>query len=611
MEYLKKNLEELKRNRLSFYEKINDLIKNKVYNFEKFKIIDTRDGDQTIEIKDGDEIYRLNSLYSPQKEAKRWAGQYEFNNINASVVMFGIANGVFAKAILEKLKEDAIVFFIEPDISLFIYCLMNFDMCDIISDTRVYLFIDKINYESLYFAFLSKITEVMLPNQIVCTYPGMEKVYKEKAEKFMELIKRCYGIQLSLAIDSNQVYQKGIANTFKNLHFIKDSNYLTEFVGKIPEDVPVIIVSAGPSLDKNIAYLEKAEKKAFIIATDTAVKYLIAHDVHYDVIITKDIKKSDKHLRNEKCYNKPIISDIRSQNSILERNKGRKIWNNTSDFLYKLYGKYGLKYTSCMLGVSVATDAFLVAELVGAKRIVLIGQDLAFAGKYSHAGSVANHSYDEINGIFEVEGIYGDKVRARGDWVDMLQWFETEIAKIADKIDVIDATEGGAKIHGTRIMKLSEVIEQYCNTEFDFQKLLSEMPPTFSDDIYKKVREDIYHLKIELNDIYINAKEGIEAADNILSLIEEQDSNQYGKSISENTEIIKRNINAIEEQLVYSIINDYMETKISSALKINMLSEDENENIRVSCELSKEAFNAAIETVDYAMPILESALENI
>lgn len=611
MEYLEKNLEELRKYYLSFYEKINDLIKNEDYDFGKFKIIDTRDGDQTIEIKNEDGSYRLNSLYSPQKEAKRWAGQYEFNNINSSVIMFGIANGIFARAILEKIKEDAIVFFIEPDISLFIYCLMNFDMCDIISDTRVYLFIDTINYESLYFAFLSKITEVMLPNQIVCTYPGMEKIYKEKAEKFIELIKRCYSTQLSLAMDINRVYKSGIENTFKNLHLIKESNYLMEFIGKIPEDVPVIIVSAGPSLDKNIDCLKKAEKKAFIIATDTAVKSLIAHDVHYDVIITKDIKKSDIHLRNEKCHNHPIVADICSKNSILERIKGRKIWNNTSNFMCKLYAKYGLKYTSCMFGMSVATDAFTVAEIIGAKRIVLIGQDLAFAGEYSHAGNVANHSYDEINGIFEIEGIYGDKVRSRGDWVNMLQWFETEIAKNGDKIDVIDATEGGAKIHGTRVMKLSEVIEQYCDSKFDFQKLLNEMPPAFSQDMYKKVREDMYHLKTELNDIYKYAKEGNEAVDKVLAMIEKQGLKQDDKSISKNVEIMKKNISAIEKQLVYIIIKDYMETKISSALKINMLSEDEEENARVSCELSREAFNAAMETVDYAMPILDSALENI
>lgn len=611
MEYLKKNLEELKKYRKLFYEKLIDIIQKEDLNYDRFNILVTRDGDKTIEIAVENERYRLNSLYSPEKEAKRWADKYKFNNINTSVVMFGCANGIFARAILDKLKDDAVFFLVEPDISLFVYCLINFDMRVIISDARVYLFVDTINYKDIYFSFLNTFTDVMLTNQVVCTYPGMDKIYSDKAENFMNIIKNCYGMQLSLGIDFNNVYEKTIYNTFKNLHFIKKSNYLTEFIGKVPDDVPVIIVSAGPSLDKNIEDLKKAEKKAFIVATDTAVKVLISHDVHYDVIITKDVKKSDKHLSDKRCHNKPIIADICSKNSILETNKGRKIWNNTSNFMCRLYAKNGLKYTSCMLGNSVATDAFTVAEIIDAKRIVLIGQDLAYNGEYSHAGSVANHSYDNINGIYEIEGIYGDKVKARGDWVDMLKWFEAEIANIDPDIDVIDATEGGAKIHGTRVMKLSEVIEQYCNTEFDFQNLLDSMQPTFSDENYKKLRDDLYHLKTELSDIYKYSKEGIEIVDEMLLLLDKNNSNRYIAELSKKSKIVKKNMKFIEEQLVYEIINDYMETKIKSAMKINMLEDDEDENAKFSCRLSKEAFEAAINTVDYAMPILQEALESI
>lgn len=611
MEYLEKNLEKLRKYRKYFYEKLIDIMQKGDLKYDRFNILTTRDGDKTIEITVGNERHRLNSLYSPKKEAERWADKYKFNNINTSVVMFGIANGVFARAILDKLKKDAVFFLVEPDLSLFVYCLKNFDMRDIISDARVHFFVDTINYEDIYFSFLNTITEVMLPNQFVCTYPEMDRIYGDKAQNFMEIIKNCYGVQLSLGIDFYNVYEKTVYNTFKNLHFIKGSNYLTEFIGKIPDEVPVIIVSAGPSLDKNVDDLKKAEKKAFIVATDTAVKTLIAHDVPYDVIITKDVKKSAIHLKDERCHDHPMIADICSKNSILEENKGHKIWNNTSNFMCRLYAKYGLKYTSCMLGMSVATDAFTMAELISAKRIILIGQDLAYAGEYSHAGSVANHSYDNINGIYEIEGIYGDKVKARGDWVDMIHWFEAEIAKVRDDIDVIDATEGGAKIQGTRIMKLSEAIELYCKKKFDFQEVLNQMQPTFSEDMYEKLREDLYNMKKELSDIYSCSEEGIKAADDMLLLLDGQETQQADIKLGEKAEIVKKNMKFIEEQLVYEIINDYMETKIKSALKINMLGDDRAENAKFSCELSKEAFNAAIETVDYAMPILQEALESI
>ena len=198
MEYLEKNLEKLRKYRKYFYEKLIDIMQKGDLKYDRFNILTTRDGDKTIEIAVGNERHRLNSLYSPKKEAERWADKYKFNNINTSVVMFGIANGVFARAILDKLKKDAVCFLVEPDLSLFVYCLKNFDMRDIISDARVHFFVDTINYEDIYFSFLNTITEVMLPNQIVCTYPEMDRIYGDKAQNFMEIIKNCYGVQLSL-----------------------------------------------------------------------------------------------------------------------------------------------------------------------------------------------------------------------------------------------------------------------------------------------------------------------------------------------------------------------------------------------------------------------------
>ena len=120
MEYLEKNLEKLRKYRKYFYEKLIDIMQKGDLKYDRFNILTTRDGDKTIEIAVGNERHRLNSLYSPKKEAERWADKYKFNNINTSVVMFGIANGVFARAILDKLKKDAVFFLVEPDVSLFV-----------------------------------------------------------------------------------------------------------------------------------------------------------------------------------------------------------------------------------------------------------------------------------------------------------------------------------------------------------------------------------------------------------------------------------------------------------------------------------------------------------
>lgn len=49
------------------------------------------------------------------------------------------------------------------------------------------------------------------------------------------------------------------------------------------------------------------------------------------------------------------------------------------------------------------------------------------------------------------------------------KWFESQIVRYP-RLDVIDATEGGAKIEGSEIMTLKEAIERECKTDIDFEK---------------------------------------------------------------------------------------------------------------------------------------------
>ena len=64
-------------------------------------------------------------------------------------------------------------------------------------------------------------------------------------------------------------------NTFYNLPYLYEGYSIEELEGILPSEVPTIVVSAGPSLNKNIMDLKKAVGKACIIATDTAMKPLL------------------------------------------------------------------------------------------------------------------------------------------------------------------------------------------------------------------------------------------------------------------------------------------------------------------------------------------------
>ena len=60
-------------------------------------------------------------------------------------------------------------------------------------------------------------------------------------------------------------------NFYHNVGYLQTGYKAFQLLGKIPSNVPAFVVSAGPSLNKNIKELKRAKGKSFIIAVDTAV----------------------------------------------------------------------------------------------------------------------------------------------------------------------------------------------------------------------------------------------------------------------------------------------------------------------------------------------------
>jgi len=277
--------------------------------------------------------------------------------------------------------------------------------------------------------------------------------------------------------------------------------------------------------------------------------------------------------------------------------------------MYDLYNKFNRFFPGYNSGGSVATAAFSVCLSMNFKNIVFIGQDLAYNGESTHAGGVVKNIIGEKNGKKQVDGIDGGKVWSRYDWLIYLEWLENSIRDIKD-INVIDATEGGALIHGSKVMKLSEVIDEYCKEEFSFSSLLENMPYTFTGDEYNKVKEEILHLKREFVDIKNKSKEGIKVAKRLGKSI----NNNNNGTISESKDWKKVNkINKfLEKQAAYDILDVYISNIVAGDLvTINNLSEDEDENMKKTLKISLAIYKALIKAVDNLTPVLEETLEQI
>lgn len=609
MDYLEKNLSVIKKGRQALYIKLEDILNSDKYSYNNIEEIETRDGNKALIIEKDNIKYRLNSIYRPLTEAEKWANQYEFQNLNILVIMFGMGNGLFVREMLKRLQSDATVYLYEPDITIFLYILNNVDISDILSDKRINLFINDINDSEFEELLQRNVDWRMLLSQIICYHPIYDKIYGDEYVKCLKIISKTNNLE-KINMDTEKHLSVALAkNAVKNLYYVKESNYISEFIDKIPEELPAIIVAAGPSLDKNIDELKRAKGKAFIFATDTAVKHLIKHNINFDAMITIDSKKATGHLKDERCHNIPMFCVLEANTKFMEMHKGRKIWFRGSVYMYDLYNRFNREFPIYNNGGSVATAAFTACVSLGFKNIVLIGQDLAYSGNITHAGGNIKNIPGDKDGRELIESIDGGKIWTRYDWLIYLHWFEDAIKSIKD-LNVIDATEGGALIHGTKVMKLSEVIDEYCNKDFSFKALLDGMPYTFTGDEYSRVRDDILDIKKEFIDMKQKANEGIKTTEQLIKIINSGKQNTKGEH--NNLKKIDKINKFIGKQKAYSILDAYITSTVANDVQsINTLTKDENENMKKTLNISMSLYKALIQAIDALMPTLEETLEKI
>ncbi len=440
----------------------------------KIESLTARDGNSYLNLTIGENVYRLNSNYRPLAEAQKWAEGQDVTQSGAVVLMFGIGNGYCARALLARMQKNATMLLWEPSAAVYEHEKAEKAIQELAGDERVHMLVQGINEREIFALLDQKLSWSNAKKQILCIHPQYDKAFPEELAFFEELI-RSNNVRIYTNRNTEMVFGAAIAeNTAFNLRYVPEAFLLRDMIGKFPKDVPAIIVAAGPSLDKNIEELKRAKGKAVIVATDTALRALTAHNITPDFAVILDAQKPPSYFKDEESHRIPLFAKIQANREVLVLHEAEKIWYDSHEYLNAFYERLGRKPRDYHAGGSVATAAFSICSALGFRRIVLIGQDLAYQGNVTHAGGQVSGIRHEEDNICYIDGVNGEKVRTRHDWVQYLKWFERVIAEVQNEIEVIDATEGGALIHGTVLMPLAEVIDRYCRMECDAYQVMKE-----------------------------------------------------------------------------------------------------------------------------------------
>lgn len=292
------------------------------------------------------------------------------------------------------------------------------------------------------------------------------------------------------------------------------------------EGVPAVVVSAGPSLDKNFHLLEGIKDRALIITMNRCAKVFQKAELKPHILLATDGHRllPEHHLGG---VGTEVLENLMCRFSVhpLMRQvpRGRTfLFTDGSAHEAGIMNFLG-KTTRPIGGGTVAHSCFQTAYYLGCEPIIIIGQDLAYTGDKVYSSQDVDQDKrllvddqgnvgaftggrrndgaamaGDVSGGFElreVPGWDGEPVQTSRGFARHIDYFETLIEINLVGRTLINATEGGAHINGMTNMRLEDAIAAHISdTPHDaFQRIeeihASYEPALDPDEISAKIRQ--------------------------------------------------------------------------------------------------------------------------
>jgi len=558
-----------------------------------------------------DEIqYQLDSMYSNEWILNKWYEYMEDNSLFRTYLLFGLGNGMYTRKLINELNkkdcEYSIIIY-EPGVSILRTVLEEFDISDIISNRNVHLYISSVSETPFKDMIQSFVTFSNKYGMHWHEYTNYGRLFEGEMADFIDAIQISVGAVNATRYVQERFGEAYYINTFSNIKKMIDSKSLFTLINRIPKEIPAIIVSAGPSLSKNIELLKDAKNKCLMIATDSAVPALLKANIIPDAYVCVDGKKNPKHFMDERVKDIPAFVAPFTSTAALKSGQIQFFLSDDNSHIMNFMEKEDIYYTTLSTGGSVANDCYSLAVLLGITNIILVGQDLAYTGGKTHAANtVRENAIIDQETLTFVKSIDGDMIESSTEFVLYKTWFETQI-KYNKSINLIDATEGGAYIEGSRLMTLKDAILQYCKVDVCISEIIRNV-----DDVFNNIQKDRFKDYIKgipnelkgLKSLAIKSKRNYEEMQR-LAMEGKLGGNSIKKIFENNNEIGERIDKSIVLPYVEYLIQDSIHDVLENAYNYN---EDTKKEIIEASKIGLNYANAIINGVDRILKDYEDVI---
>ncbi|EGQ0891297.1 motility associated factor glycosyltransferase family protein [Campylobacter jejuni] len=414
------------------------------------------------------------------------------------ICIYGIGNALLIKNLAKHYKH---LFVFESEIELFILALSTIDLSEELKVYKIVLFdcvakdleiqiamiFDQqsiLEYLSLYEMFISS-------HYYLKYYETSILSLNELCIKSASVAIRNADITCFLPLLTHGQFLQNIPSMLESIPF---QRILSERKNKFDN---AIVVSAGPSLAKQLSLLKAYQDKAVIFCADGALSMLEKEGIIPDYVLNIDFEdlplrffQNKENLKQSiialECATHPnVVYSLKAENCmIVLRNKALYQRFNLNDFGY------------IDTGTHVSHFSYTLALALGFKNIIMIGQDLAFdeEGNSHSKGFILG---ERIDHALNLPTLKTQAYAGKGEVLTHIAWNDYRIkleylfACNEQKAKFYNATEGGARINFTEELSFKECCEKLLTKEkpkFDIPKSLTK---NRSDKLLVKFKEKI------------------------------------------------------------------------------------------------------------------------
>ena len=439
--------------------------------------------DNNVDIIVRDETGHDVHLYLPQEGKRRLAHYLEVvpEDFFGFVGFLGMGTGQEIKALMQMRPNIQKIAVFERNPAIFCQALRHVDLAQFLSDFRLILSVGpQVDVNDL---LKPAVDTLMLETIHVFSHPGAFaldlKGYNDLKAGVFECV-NYYNVEGGTKTRRGSLF---FNNQMAHLPFIHHDRLL-EDLHQVFGEKPAILVSGGPSLNRNLHLLEKVKGKAVLFAVDSVVPLLHAKGVKPDFVTSIDALD----LTYEKIAG---FSDaMAGVNLICKTSVNTKTPNLAlADQVFWAFSDNDMDTWICDLiggqrkiegAGTVAHLNLMAAILMGCSPIIFMGQDLAFTNRESHARGLLLGGDDRMASELKekgdtiwVAGLRGEKVLSNRAYLNMKQHFELIMKQCPGTY--INATFDGVQLEGTTPMDMARVIDRYLTEDVDVRHTLERV----------------------------------------------------------------------------------------------------------------------------------------